>query len=153
MAIILENTSRCPLCNNILDDSKEYILTPPLISNELDELFKLSDSGIHLECLNKSDLNNKLFKYLELYGQFSKKMRSLILENDPKDVIGFNLLSSDEVEDINKYNYFIILKQDISKWRDLEDFNFIANDFLNRNKWKGISQFNYLKNLLEIINR
>ncbi|OCA77932.1 hypothetical protein BBH99_10390 [Chryseobacterium contaminans] len=152
MAIILENTSRCPLCNNILDDTKEYILTPPLISNELDKLFKLSDSGIHLDCLNKSHLNNLLFKYLELNRQYSITMRALMLKNNPKDIIGFNLLSSDEIEPINKYNYFIILKQDISKWTDFEYFNYVANDFLNKNKWKGVSQFNYLKNLLETIN-
>ncbi|AZA51544.1 hypothetical protein [Chryseobacterium sp. G0201] len=151
MAVIIENESKCPLCGDVINELKEYILTPPLISNELDELFRLSDSGIHLDCINKSNLKDKLFKYLKLYEQYSSKMRDLMLENNPKDVIGFNLLSSDVAEPISKYNYLIMLKKNILKWDDFEDFNFIANDFLNKSKWKGVTQFNHLKNLLESI--
>ncbi|KQT28484.1 hypothetical protein ASG22_19985 [Chryseobacterium sp. Leaf405] len=152
MAIIIENESRCPICGDVLNKSKEYILLPPLTSNTLDELFKLSDSAIHLACLDKSYLKNKILENLELTKQYSDRIRTLMLENNPRDVIGFSLLSSDESELISKYNYFIVLRKDISNWNELSNFKHIAHNFLNDNKWRGLSEFNHLQNLLDNIN-
>jgi len=69
MAIIIEKQSKCPICSNFLDDMKEYIMVPPLISNRKDELFTLNDTGIHKSCLNKSALKHKLLKHIDLYDK------------------------------------------------------------------------------------
>lgn len=152
MAIVIENMSKCPLCNDVLNSVKEYVLTPPLISNKLDVIFLLSDVGVHLDCLDKSSIKEKLFKQIDLYNDYLKRMKLKFEKYNPNDIIGFNLLTSNEDEPLYKYNYNILVKQNLLEWSDLGDFKEIANKFLKDNKWSSLNQFNYLEYLLNNIN-
>jgi len=151
MAIIFENQSRCPLCNDVLNKSREYILIPPLISNQLDNLFIFSDAGVHLDCLDKCSAKGKLFKHIDLYYQYSNRIRSITIDNNKSDIIGFGLLTSNENEQLFKYNYNIFSKQELLEWKDLHVFKNLVYIFLEEQKWKGLNDFNYLEYLLEII--
>lgn len=152
MAIVIENTTKCPLCNDVLNSAKEYILTPALISNMLDEIFLLSDAGVHLECLDKFSIKEKLFKQIDLYDDYINRMKLMMNQYNPQDIISFNLLTSNEQEPLYKYNYNILVKQDLLAWESLIDFRKVANEFLKENKWKGLNQFNYLEYILNVIN-
>ncbi len=148
MSIVIENLTRCPICGEFLTSQKKYILIPPLISNERDELFLLSDTGVHLDCLDKYYLKKKLFKHIELLDDYRDRMKLAFTIHNPAEIIGFNLLTSNENEDLYEFNYFILLKKDIQEWRNLSNFRTIVDDFLNRGKWKGLNDFNYLEFLL-----
>ncbi|WP_294296114.1 hypothetical protein [uncultured Chryseobacterium sp.] len=151
MAIIFENQTICPLCNDVLNKSREYILIPPLISNELDDLFIFSDAGVHLNCLDRSSLKENLFKHIDLYGQYLNRIRSMATHHNNYDIIGFNLLTSNNDEPLSKYNYYILSKQELLDWKELDIFKNIAETFLKEKKWKGFNDFNYLDYLLKIV--
>lgn len=152
MAIVIENTTKCPLCDDILNSAKEYILTPALISNVLDDIFLVSDTGVHLECLDKFSMKEKLFKQINLYDDYIDRMKLMISKYNPQDIICLNLLTSNEQESLYKYNYSILVKKDLLTWENLIDFRKTVNEFLKENKWKSLNQFNYLEYILNVIN-
>lgn len=113
MAIVLENSSRCPLCKQPIDDSKEYIMVPPLTSNKKDFLFALSDTGVHTSCIYKSPQREKLFYHVDMYDKRLPPIRlkhttdgHLII--DPKNLISFGMLTSDENERLSDFNYMVL---------------------------------------------
>lgn len=151
MAIVFENITKCPLCNDILSTEKEYIMTPNLITNQLDEFSLLSDVGIHTECLDRSPLKSRLIKFIDQYENSLKEIRRLADKYNPREIINFNLLSSNESEPLYKYNYFVIPRQNLTEWNEYEDFIEHANAFLSEGKWKGVNGFNYLEYLLNTV--
>lgn len=156
MAIVFKGISPCSICNNVLDDSKEFILIPPLISNVLDELSILSDSGVHLECINKSELRNKLQYHLtENDKRFPMSSVKCMIDNkpvtDPPDLVSFGLLTSNESEELYKFNHLNFNKKNISKWKEKDAFISIAEKFLLEGKWKGLAGYNYLENTLNLV--
>lgn len=151
MAIIFENITKCPLCNDVLNTEKEYFMTPNLTTNQLDELFLVSDVGIHTECLNRSPFKGKLIKFIGQYDSSLEKMRILANKYNPREIINFNLLSSNESEPLYKYNYLVIPKQELKIWNELDDFIEHANVFLDEGKWNGLNEFNYLEYLVNTI--
>lgn len=149
MAIIIENQTRCPLCNDVLNKSRKYILVPPLISNKLDDLFIFSDTGVHVDCLDKSPIKENLFKQINLHDQYLNRMKLMMINYKPNNIIGFNLLTSDEKEPLYKYNYCIFSKQELLAWKELDIFRNLVCIYLAEKKWLGLNQFNYLEYLLK----
>lgn len=154
MAIVIEEHSRCPLCDTVLNSSKEYLMTPPLISNTLDQLFILSDAGIHVDCLNNSKLKDKLLHHLASYNNRMppSQIRCSIdnqLMQDPRDLLTFGLLTSDESESLFQYNFLSFNKRNIHKWESRLAFISTAEQFLLEGKWQGLGDFNYLSYMLD----
>lgn len=122
MAIIIEKESKCPLCGNFLDDSKEYILVPPIISNIKDPLFMFSDAGIHIDCIDENGFGSKLLQHIDLYNKhFPPSELKCFVDgkkiDHPEDLLFFGLLSSDETEDLYRFNY---LTFNLKKYRKME---------------------------------
>lgn len=145
MAITIENKSKCAICGQGLEMGS-YIATPNFISNTNDTLFMLSDAGIHKECLESSPLKKKLIKILKVY---SKQFELDISIEERKKTIFFGLLTSNELEPLSKYNYFIMKEDEIKKWKEKELFLELAKDFIEKGKWEGYSKFNYLDYLVK----
>lgn len=154
MAIVIEEHSLCPLCNTVLNKAKEYLMTPPLISNTLDQLFNLSDTGIHVECLDNSTLKDKLLHHLAAYNRkIPPSQVRCCIDNqvmaDPRDLLSFGLLTSDESEALFQFNHLSFNRRNITKWESRVDFISIAEKFLKEGKWQGLGDSNYLSYLLD----
>lgn len=156
MAIIIEQQSECPICNTHLDENKEYLLIPPLIGNTKDSLFICSDSGIHVECLNRYQLKDKLLMHVALYDAsfpLSKQKCGIsgnIISN-PINLLFFGLLTSDETEELYNFNYLSFDITNINKWADRNKFISVTKQFLFEEKWESLTEFNKLEYILNKI--
>ncbi len=154
MALIFENLSECPLCNKVLDNSKPFRAISPLISNVKDPLFVFSDEGVHIDCLNNSPLKEKLLYHLECYEKrFPPTDAKCIVDgqriSDPRNLISFGLLTSNESEELYQFNYVTINKNNLGKWERKGEFISTVERFINDGKWESLNDFNYLKYLIE----
>lgn len=154
MGIIIEKQSKCAICNTVLDNSKDYVIVPPLISNKKDNLFIFSDAGIHIDCINSNKFKNELIHHINLYNQEipPSKQKCFIdgrIIDNPENYLFFGLLTSDESEELYNFNYLIFNKKNIQNWRDLNKFLLISGKFLSDNKWESLNDFNKLKYIVE----
>lgn len=157
MAIIIEKASKCPICGNILDNSSEYIVVPPLTSNTKDSLFIFSDSGIHNSCLNVSSLKCKLLKHIDFYNRHlpTIKLKCHVdgkLIDNLSEILHFGLLTSDETEELYDFNYLSFNLKNVNKWIDSNRFLTISENFLSKKKWGSLNDFNKLKYIVDQIN-
>lgn len=153
MSIIFQGKSRCPLCNEPLDKDRPYRMIPPLISNTKDELFIISDNGVHQHCLKGHPLEKKVLRLLKNYDEHAQHARSLndswgeTLDN-PRDVIAIGLLTSDENEPLAKFSFKIVNRKRLDEWQDRVAFLSEVRRFLSLGKWSHLSTFNYLEYLI-----
>lgn len=156
MAIVIEEHSTCPICNEVLNRNKKYILVPPLISNMKDFLFNVSDSGVHVDCLERSGLQNLLSKHINLYHNALPLAKSRCIVDgmqidEPKNTLFFGLLTSNDKEELYEFNYIAINIKNINNWKELNRFLSIAEAFLLAEKWVGFAGYNKLKNIVDVI--
>jgi hypothetical protein len=154
MAIIIENESSCAMCNSLLNKARPYIITPPLIGNSLDALFKFSDCGLHIDCLENNNIKGKLLYHIKRYDtRLNKYLESLRINPESgKSIISLGLLTSDENEELFKYNYLELTKENVSHWSERDRFILVITEFINMGKWVSLTEFHYLKYLLNEIN-
>ena len=156
MAIIIEQQSKCTICNSYLNDLREYILIPPIVSNTKDVLFSFSDGGIHTECIEKSKLKSQLLQQINLYYEHLplSKLKCVVdgkIIDKPENMLFWGLLTSNEKEDLYNFNYISINLLNLSKWKEANRFILIAEKFIRENKWKGLTEFNLLEFIINKI--
>ena len=153
MAIIIENTSKCPLCGDVLSKDKPYRLFPPLTNNTLDPLYILSDAGAHLHCLTKP--HHK--KLMELYNAVARSIMppaQMLCRVDgkriqsPDNLLFIGILTSNKLEPLYQFNNIALNKQNICLWKDKPQFLMHARNYLNAGKWVAATEFNYLEYLI-----
>ncbi|WP_445456091.1 hypothetical protein [Flavobacterium sp. HNIBRBA15423] len=156
MGILIIGESKCPICDKTLNKKSEYLTIPPLTSNSKDPLFIFSDNGIHKNCLNKSLLKDKLLFHIKMYNKrFPMAELRCITDNqlisNPRNIISFGMLTSNENENLFKFNYVILNKDNIPNWNQKESFIQTSKKYILDKKWKSLNDFNYLEYLIEII--
>jgi hypothetical protein len=68
MAIVIQGSSKCPLCGGVIDDTKPYRAFPAFLPNS-HRLSILSDAAVHEECL---DHWSARVEFLRLHDDFRK---------------------------------------------------------------------------------
>lgn len=149
MAFIIEKESECCLCGFPLDSEKEFLLIPPLISNTRDPLYKFSDNGVHSECLNKSQLKDRLLKHISIYDKRipPSKLKCIVDGRNissPEKLISIGLLTSNKNDELYKFNYIDLNKDNLCRWNLREYFIEVGRKYLKENKWISSNEFNYL---------
>jgi hypothetical protein len=156
MAIIFHGQSECPVCHMILYQEQDIALFPAFISNTKDPLYIFNDEGIHRFCLEKHPLGNKVSEFLEKVT-FKSRPENRICDiggnfiDSPENYLFISLLTSDEAERLYAFNFMNIDLQNITKWKDKENFIPAAELFLQAEKWESLTSFNYLEYVLEKI--
>ncbi|WP_295117600.1 hypothetical protein [uncultured Chitinophaga sp.] len=156
MAIVFEGFTKCPLCNAVLDKTKEYILFPTFINNKKDALFIFSDNGMHIQCLDQHPLRKTAYLYLRKYNDYLQLLKSGFstsgeIIGNPANMITFGLLTSDSTEDLFRYNFLILDKATVGEWGLKSEFIAIVNLFNASGKWDGVGGFNYLDYLVNLV--
>ncbi|SHM01375.1 hypothetical protein [Chitinophaga sp. CF418] len=154
MAIVFEGLSQCPLCGQILDSSKEFMLTPPLTSNTKDPLFVFGDAGLHISCLNKHPLKESLLYHIER-GDKVRVAANYICAVDgklisvPEDILAFGMLTSDLNEPLAEFNFIILNRNNRYKWNKRGEFISLVEEFIRSGKWESYGPFNTLEYFVE----
>lgn len=103
MALIFIGQTKCCLCGEILDSSREFKGIPPLTNNTLDRLHVFSDGGVHISCLDQSEAKGDLNHCLNLHYQSLPAVQARCVVDGEivgnwNDLIQFGLLTSDRSE-------------------------------------------------------
>lgn len=153
MAIIVEGKTKCEICNKVLDCSREIVGFPPFVSNMKDRLYKFSDKGFHLECLLNDPLSKELEEALNLYNIKVLSINEKIdvtghVVKDLRKLITVGFLTTDKLEELYKYNFLSISKDNLSLWEDRKNFLNTARKFVSDGKWESFNGSNILNELI-----
>ena len=156
MAITVLGQSICPLCGKKMYESEEIYSFPPFVQNTKDPYYYFNDTAFHKNCLSENQLGNSAIKFSnEFISKTNPKNRICSVGKNPirkvDDYIFIDLLTSDENEQLFKFNFTTLDVNNLGKWRDREDFLKLAINFQKSGKWKDLSKFKYLDNLIQRI--
>jgi hypothetical protein len=154
MAIIITGKSRCPICNEIINESDDIVMFPPFIQNVNDPFYIFNDAGVHSSCLLKHQLGNQALEYREVILEKTKPENRICdiggnVITKPDDYIFIDLLTSDVSEELSKFNFMTIDKNNLSQWQERQLFHDTAHRFIDEGKWKSLTDFNYLLYLVD----
>ena len=153
MAIIFEHQSQCPICGKELNEKNQFLMFPHFISNIKDPLFLFSDSGVHLNCLNEHPLGVNALFFKEKHYVVIPSINSICHIDgksiqDPRDIFVIGMLTSDKNENLFKFNFLVLNKKNLNKWKDKDEFIKAASEYKKQNKWSSLNSFNYLDYLI-----
>ncbi|MBS0031979.1 hypothetical protein ACTJJ0_33405 [Chitinophaga sp. 22321] len=153
MAIIFLNQSECALCGDILRDSSDLQMFPPLTNNMKDPLFIFSDAGVHASCLDKHSLKEEVMHYVDLQTDtFMRKTCHVSGEqiNDVNDFISTGLLTSNKQEPLHQFNFLQMKKSQLHNWKERALFLETAAAFIAAGKWDGFMGYNGLQICIDV---
>jgi len=140
-----------------LDLSKKNYSFPAFVANAKDPLFKYGGMSFLLTSLNNEEgrkaieLSEKALFNIKPANRICKVDGKII--NDPDDYLFIPLLTSDEEEELYKFNFLTFNKRNLKKWSDRIKFLKIVNKFKEQGKWSDSSEFKFLDSLInEFIN-
>lgn len=153
MAMIFYSLSKCPICNNALHESEDIIGFPPFVANQLDTLYVFNDSGCHRQCVVDHPHGRKAIGLSEkLIAATRPQNRICIISgaliDHPANYFCTGLLTSDEQEDLYKYNFITIDKRHIISWSEREEAINELVVFKNKNLWTDMSDTHYLDSII-----
>jgi hypothetical protein len=146
----------CSLCGKELRESEEVFVFPAFVPNTKDPLYQFNDSAFHIECLKRHPLGDEAIR---LANQFIVRTRPAnrickaggnVIQK-PDDYIFFDLLTSDQHEDLYEFNFTTLDKGNLGKWEDRSRFVTIATKFRDEGKWGDGSTYRYLDSLIKRI--
>jgi len=131
MSILFTSLSTCCVCGKTIEKTMlnldESVSFPPFIQNVSDPLYKFNDDNAHVECL-ENDLGRLALearKNFELATRLS--LRRCVVSGKPivdwEDFIFIDMLTSDKNDPRYKFNFTVIGRNNLSKWKNLEEFS------------------------------
>jgi len=158
MAITFINQTVCSLCGKELKSGERIISLPAFVQNTKDPFYQFNDSAFHAECLQNHPLGVKAIKFSNQFV-FSTRPENRICSvgqnviQDFNDYIFIDLLTSDEQEQLYKFNFTTLDRRNLEKWSYRDDFLTSVEKFKSDGKWGDVKSFKYLDNLIEKIGR
>jgi len=80
MAMIIRGKSKCPLCNQILEDTEHLTALPAFIPSD-HRFGKFSDAAFHTECFEKdpdyNDVENMYYVYKKIMASRPKELKTV----------------------------------------------------------------------------
>lgn len=155
MAISFINQTECGLCNEKITDLESIFSFPPFIQNIKDPLYQFNDSVFHINCLNKHSFGKKAIELAKQYFYSVKpENRKCIVDEeiieDVHDYIFMGVLTSNDEEDLYKFNFITLNRRNLHKWKDRADFISIAEKFIKDGKWEDLTSYKYLNKLIDL---
>lgn len=156
MAITILNQSLCPICAKQLRHTDQVFSFPSFVQNAKDPYFQFNDSSFHVECLRSHPLGLKAMEFANQFLYATRpENRICIVGGDRiknmEDYIFIDLLTSNDHEDLYRFNFVTLCKRNLEKWKDRKMFLVFAAKFKELDKWGDISTFHHLDYLIERI--
>ena len=156
MALLFLDLTKCSICGKVIKDTQKAYSFYPFIQNKKDPFFIFSDASFHLECLQQHPLGLTAISFGEqLIFETRPVNRRCKIDNeiisDYKDYIFFDLLSSNKEDDIYRFNFTTLNRNNLDKWKDRDQFLEVAGKMIREDKWEDLTSFKYLEKLIEIV--
>lgn len=138
MALLIRGKTICSLCSRTIDEDDEVFGVPPLISNQLDPLFRYSDGMFHLECANGNPEFEQVGELIALWEQRSANKVSFLSGNpitSPDDFFAFPYLGAED--QFAELNFRVYSKDDLSEWTELPGIVEKLKELRNSNTWES----------------
>jgi hypothetical protein len=156
MAITFIDQIECSLCGEKLTNIDQIFGFSPFVQNIKDPFYQFNDASLHKKCLDNHPLGSKAIDFAaEFYLKTRPKNRICVaggnLINNYVNYIFIDLLSSDEHEELSRFNFTTLDRNNLKAWNDRDLFLKIAMKFREDGKWEDLSSFKYLDNLIDTI--
>jgi hypothetical protein len=87
MAIVIIGSSPCALCDEVLEDEHELVMTSPFIEDTSSDLGRYSDASFHKNCFMAWESRERLIRtFNEYYKRHYRGMRVIDDEGTISDV-------------------------------------------------------------------
>jgi hypothetical protein len=80
MAIVIGGSSTCALCNEVLEDEHELVMTSPFIEDASSDLWRYSDAAFHKNCFMGWDKRKRFINTFN--GYYEKHYRGMRVMDD-----------------------------------------------------------------------
>lgn len=156
MALILVGKTKCPLCDNILEDGQEIVSFSSFVSNELDPLWLFSDAAFHSDCFDHHPLSTEaIARHEEMRKKTAPGNRTCVVckaeIKEPDDYFGLGYLVSNPGNPLYPYNYTHAHISCLPKWSEVSHVYRLLQDLKESSQWKGNSLDEILLGLREIV--
>lgn len=153
MSITFINQTKCKICDRKINTLEDFFSFPPFIQNTKDPFYKFNDSTFHLNCLNKHSLGKKAMELAKqyFYNTRPENRRCIVdgkIVDNYNDYIFIDVLTSNEEENLYKFNLITLNRNNVTKWGDRNNFLCIARKFLDDGKWSDLTSYKYLNKLI-----
>lgn len=154
MALIFTGNTKCRICGEVLQEDDDICGFPAFLSNPKDVLYFFSDGAFHRSCAEKHPLGRKVMEIVEEVTQTPPAEKICEISGKPVDTIEnfmyFGVLTSDEKEELYKFNFVTLNKRYLSQWKRREEFIRVATKFRDEGKWQEHSEeLRYFDKLIE----
>jgi hypothetical protein len=142
MAIVVLGKTLCPICNRVIDDEKQVISFPPIVTNEMDPLFLFHDSAFHEECFRRHPLATAAtIRVEEMHEKTAPANRRcqvcMRLIVDPDDYFTLGHLVTAVNHPLWPYNYAQFHRSCLHDWKDRVFVKSLLEELLSSGKWRG----------------
>jgi hypothetical protein len=146
MALLFLDVTICPICGSVIKNNQKVYSFSPFIQNKKDPFFIFNDASFHLECLQQHLLGQAAISFGEqlIFETRPVNRRCKIdneVINDYEDYIFFNLLSSNKEDNIYKFNFTTLNRNNLDKWQARDQFLEAAEKMVRDDKWEEIDSF------------
>lgn len=87
MAIVIGGSSTCALCDEVLEDEHELVMTSPFIEDTSSDLWRYSDAAFHKNCFMAWESRKRFIdSFNEYYEKHYRGMRVMDDEGTISDV-------------------------------------------------------------------
>lgn len=156
MAIAFVNTTLCGLCKKRMNDNEPTFSFPAFVQNAKEPFYMFNDAVVHVECLKRHPLGVKAIEFANQYiHQTRPENRRCIVGGNMiqkyDDYIFIDLLTSNSQEEIFKFNFTTLDKNNLFAWNEREYFINLVTKYKDEGKWADLGVFKYLDMLIETI--
>jgi hypothetical protein len=142
MAILIQNTTQCPLCGQVLTSRARALSFPAMVWNELDPLLLVSDATVHVSCLERHGLLEaalaRMREVTETTGPGKRKCLVCGQQvTTPDEHLAFGHLTRDPKVPLFAFNYAQFHRSCLSRWQRLLETINLLEDFNKSGLWKG----------------
>lgn len=153
MPLIIENKTKCGLCQKIIRSNDTVVAFQSFTYNEFDELRIFSGGAFHEECFLKHPLKEEVIdRYSKIESEsenrichISKEKIDLLSGLHPDNHIYLGFLTNDLENPLYKYNYVHFNKRYFEFWEQKENFLKLLEEQAKKPGWKS------LYNLIDIL--
>ncbi|MFI5148372.1 MAG: hypothetical protein ACHQRM_01485 [Bacteroidia bacterium] len=119
-------------------------------------MYPFNDAAFHQKCLDESTLGKKAMGLASICYSHLKMKRCDAGGNkitNPHDWLFFSVLTSDENEELFRFNFFTLDRTNIKDWKGKDNFIKLALKFNEEGKWANLTAFDFLGHLIDTINK
>jgi len=142
MAVFLEGKTCCPICKIVIDKNSNFHVFPAMTWNELDALRIISDSVVHVDCLNLTGLSKSALARSQLVTSASQNSNRVCAIcschiKTPDDNLELGYITDNINSLLFDYNLAQFHKDCLRQWNGLDNLVKSVIELNSSGEWRG----------------